>query len=339
MLYFIIFLCISNLISIFLIIKEKEKRKKEKEKNQAMAQEMASQIFEQLYATNKKKVEDELAQWKVNQENIIYADLEKSERIAKLQKEFLQNEIQAQKDQLDILKQSQEETLKEHKEKIENRMAEELNDKLSREFEEITDEIYAYMEANEQTKTIAQDELQKIMDQLADYKKKRDAVNAEIMRQRKIEESEDFYKINLDAASLHDLALLDEIKPQFSKFDLIQKLEYDNYINKPAQEMVKRILNGKSPCGVYKITRLKTGEVYIGKSTNIKDRWIQHCKSCYHCGTISYSTFHKTLEKDGIQNFTWEVLEEVPKDKLTEREKYWIEFYDSKNYGMNEKVG
>lgn len=116
-------------------------------------------------------------------------------------------------------------------------------------------------------------------------------------------------------------------------------MEYDNYVSKAAQEMVKRVLEGKAPCGIYKITRLKTGEIYIGKSTNIKDRWIQHCKSCYHCGTISHSTLHTTMEKDGINNFTFELLEEVPKEKLTEREKYWIEFYDSKKYGLNEKVG
>ena len=103
--------------------------------------------------------------------------------------------------------------------------------------------------------------------------------------------------------------------------------------------MTKRILQGRAPSGIYKITRLKTGEVYIGKSTDIKSRWQQHCKSCYHCGTISHSTLHDTMQKDGIWNFTFELLEEVPKDKLTEREKYWINFYDSKNYGLNQREG
>ena len=34
-----------------------------------------------------------------------------------------------------------------------------------------------------------------------------------------------------------------------------------------------------------------------------------------------------------------ELIEEVPKDKLTEREKYWIDFYGSKEYGMNMREG
>ena len=45
------------------------------------------------------------------------------------------------------------------------------------------------------------------------------------------------------------------------------------------------------------------------------------------------------MKREGIWNFTWELLEEVEKSKLNEREKYWIEFYETKNIGMNEKGG
>ena len=45
------------------------------------------------------------------------------------------------------------------------------------------------------------------------------------------------------------------------------------------------------------------------------------------------------MARDGIDQFTFELLEEVPKDKLTEREHYYIEFYDSKRYGLNERNG
>ena len=103
--------------------------------------------------------------------------------------------------------------------------------------------------------------------------------------------------------------------------------------------MIKRVLNGEVPCGIYKITRIKTGEIYIGKSTNIKNRWSQHIQSAYHCGTISHSLLHTMMEKDGVWNFTFELLEKVNKDQLSKREKYWIEFYNSNIYGLNEKVG
>jgi group I intron endonuclease len=119
----------------------------------------------------------------------------------------------------------------------------------------------------------------------------------------------------------------------------LDKLIYDVYISKPVMEMVKRILAGGAPSGIYKITRLKTGEIYIGKSTDVKKRWTEHCKTAFGVGSIAHSILHTTMKKDGIENFTFELLEEVPKDKLTEREKYWINFYDSKKYGMNEREG
>lgn len=103
--------------------------------------------------------------------------------------------------------------------------------------------------------------------------------------------------------------------------------------------MIKRVLNNKKPSGIYKITRLKTNEIYIGKSTDISNRWSQHIKTVFGVGTISRSILHTTMEKDGIDAFTWELLEEVDKDKLTEREKYWINFYDTKKYGLNEREG
>lgn len=172
-----------------------------------------------------------------------------------------------------------------------------------------------------------------------EYKDIQKAINEEILRRRAVEEQQAFYCVQIPDSYKHDLALLDEIRHDFSKIDLLDKLIYDNYIKKPVDEMIQRVLNGRAPSGIYKITRLKTGEIYIGKSTDIKVRFQQHCKSCYHCGTISRSKLHNVMENDGIWNFTFELLEEVPKEKLTEREKYWINFYDSKKFGLNEREG
>ena len=186
---------------------------------------------------------------------------------------------------------------------------------------------------------ITEKELQQVRAYLDEYKEKQEAVNKEILRRRAIEEKEDFYRIQLSDASKRDIQLINSIRNEFSKIDILDKLIYDAYIKKPVDEMIKRVLESRAPCGIYKITRLKTGEIYIGKSTDIKSRWQQHSKSCYHCGTISHSILHTTMEKDGIENFTWELLEEVQKDKLTEREKYWIDFYNSTTYGLNERRG
>ena len=45
------------------------------------------------------------------------------------------------------------------------------------------------------------------------------------------------------------------------------------------------------------------------------------------------------MNKYGIENFTFELLERVQKNDLSTREKYWIDFYGSNSYGLNEKAG
>lgn len=45
------------------------------------------------------------------------------------------------------------------------------------------------------------------------------------------------------------------------------------------------------------------------------------------------------MEKLGLENFTFEVIEYCPATQLNEREKYWIDFYKSNIYGFNMTAG
>lgn len=180
------------------------------------------------------------------------------------------------------------------------------------------------------------DIVQKTLDSL---RERREVLNEDIRREKKKIEEQTFFRVNLSPESLSDIQVLREIAPKLNRRVDIDKMIYDTYCAKPVLEMTRRVLNGEQPSGIYKITREKTGEIYIGKSTNVRDRWVQHAKSVYHCSTISHSRLHTVMEEDGIENFTFELLEKVSKDKLTEREKYWTEFYDTKKFGLNERVG
>lgn len=216
--------------------------------------------------------------------------------------------------------------------------------KSARELEEAS--LAAYKEGTALTKQNLQAELLLIQSiisdvktELEDYKKKQQVINEAILRQRELEEKQDFYRVCLSEFAIEDITLLQEIRQKLHTTESFNKLIYDVYVSKQVQEMVKRVLQGGAPSGIYKITRLKTGEVYIGKSTNVKDRWQQHCKTVFGAGTIAHSILHTTMQRDGLQNFTFELIEEVPKEKLSEREKYWINFYGSKEYGLNERNG
>ena len=182
-------------------------------------------------------------------------------------------------------------------------------------------------------------QIEQLQEEINDYTAKQAAINEAIMRQRAIDEQQDFYRVCLAPDTANDVDVLNNARRNLKKPEIIDKIIYDNYISKPVLEMVKRVLQNTTYSGIYKITCLKTGEIYIGKSTDIKNRWQQHCKTVFNCGTIASSLLHTKMKQHGIENFTFEVVEQVPKDQLSEREKFYISFYQSKEVGLNERQG
>ena len=174
--------------------------------------------------------------------------------------------------------------------------------------------------------------------EVADFKEKQRIINEAILRKREVEEQSQFYKIQLSHGAKEDIQLLMSIMPRLHDTTSLYKLIYDLYIARPVKEMEKRVLNNESFSGIYKITG-PDERIYIGKSTDIKSRWQQHCKSAFHTGTISWAAIHDAMEKQGIDNFTFEVIERVEKENLSSREKFWIEFYGADRYGFNMKAG
>lgn len=183
------------------------------------------------------------------------------------------------------------------------------------------------------------EEINQIVGILNEYQRKRDAINAAILREKELEEKEDFYRIVINENDIEDIKILRQIEERITNKEALNRLIYDIFIRRPAAEMIKRVLNGRTPSGIYKITYIPTGESYIGKSTDISKRWIEHIKSSLNIGTIAHSSLHTKMAKDGLWKFTFELLEEVPKEKLSEREKYYIDFYNTKKMGLNQKEG
>ena len=76
--------------------------------------------------------------------------------------------------------------------------------------------------------------------------------------------------------------------------------------------------------GVYKITNAITGDFYIGSSKDVKERWINHkCKSTWN--RYSNNPLYQDMQKYGVENFVFEILEEVEIEKLKETEQQFIE--------------
>ena len=91
--------------------------------------------------------------------------------------------------------------------------------------------------------------------------------------------------------------------------------------------------------GIYKITNNLNGKCYIGQSINIETRWKQHISESKNLRR--HYKIHIALNEFGIENFTFEVLEECPLDIniLNEKERYWIKYYNSFEEGYNSTKG
>ena len=73
--------------------------------------------------------------------------------------------------------------------------------------------------------------------------------------------------------------------------------------------------------GVYKITNLVNGKVYIGASKNIERRWRDHKRGL--------TAIAEDLKTFGLENFKFEILLECPEDMLCQWERDMICLCDS----------
>ena len=82
--------------------------------------------------------------------------------------------------------------------------------------------------------------------------------------------------------------------------------------------------------GIYKITNLVNGKIYIGQSLDIERRYKAHINFSKNKSSREYNTpIHNAIRKYGEENFKCEVLIECKKEELDELEKYYIKFFNS----------
>lgn len=85
-------------------------------------------------------------------------------------------------------------------------------------------------------------------------------------------------------------------------------------------------------CGIYKITS-PSGRFYIGQSKDIKSRWRSYKKY-----NPNQKLLHRSFLKYGFENHKFEIIEECEVEDLNCRERYWQDFYDVLNGGLNCKL-
>ena len=96
----------------------------------------------------------------------------------------------------------------------------------------------------------------------------------------------------------------------------------------------------KTITGIYKITNVINGHAYIGQSTNIKKRWQGHKQNSRNINSRNYNlAICAAIRKYGLEYFDFTVLEECAVEELSDKEIYWIKYYDTYHNGYNQTMG
>ena len=210
-------------------------------------------------------------------------------------------------------------------------------------FEKKTKELDETYQAKEKYHLV---ELQQITNQISHQQDKLHELEAKQLsyiqaqqRQEAIAADQDYYRLTIDEIDISDIELLRELQKRFFKKEAIDKLIWETYYKPSYDTLMARLFpKATKVCGIYKITDLTTGQAYIGQSVDIKERFRQHIKSSLAYGPAT-NKLYQTMQKSGQYNFIFEILEEVPRASLNERETYWIDFYKTKDYGLNSTRG
>ena len=181
-----------------------------------------------------------------------------------------------------------------------------------------------------------QEKEQKILDQLKQTT--RAATAARRMEEAKENEWR-FYSIYLTDKQIDDIVHLLEWKQKLNDPTIVSKIVWSNYYLKPVNELCNRVLGTQKACGIYKITNKATGKVYIGQSVNIADRWKAHIKCGLGIDASSTNKLYNAMQGSSLWYWIFELLETCDKTKLNEREKFWIDFYQSDKTGYNMTKG
>lgn len=94
-------------------------------------------------------------------------------------------------------------------------------------------------------------------------------------------------------------------------------------------------MNQYKKSGIYQILNLTNQKCYVGSSANINSRWGDH-RSNLRNNKHGNKHLQNAWAKDLENNFIFRILEIVDnptKERLEEREDYWIDYYDSMNEG------
>lgn len=90
---------------------------------------------------------------------------------------------------------------------------------------------------------------------------------------------------------------------------------------------------------IYKITNDINDKIYIGKCcSTIEDRYKEHLRD-YKKSRMENRPLYSAMKKYGVEHFKIEQIDECEDIVLSDKEQYWITYYNSYQNGYNATLG
>lgn len=182
-----------------------------------------------------------------------------------------------------------------------------------------------------------QNELAKIENQLKDLASKLTAAVEASKRSEEQRTQRDFYRLQLSSQDIEEISKLREVTPYLRDSEPLNKVIWKVYYEKPYSDLIGRVIGNGTHTGIYKITNIQNDMCYVGQAANLSDRWKQHIKRGIGAETPTKNKLYPAMLEIGVENFTFEVVEECTRAQLNEREDYWQDYFHAKDFGYSIK--
>lgn len=171
-------------------------------------------------------------------------------------------------------------------------------------------------------------------------KEQSEKVNASVEASKRAEEirsQSDFYKLTIPKEDLDEIKELREVEKYLRNPEPLNKVIWKCYYEKPTTDLIGRVIGSGTHTGIYKITNLTNQMCYVGQAANLAERWKQHIKRGLGADLVTKNKLYPAMKAIGVENFSFEVIEECERSKLDEREDYWQDFFKAKEFGYSIK--
>ena len=316
------------LIVLFFIVKKSKEIKKEQKLT-------ADEIWEK----KRKEYESEINEIAITKAEL----LENYNKLLEQQKNLLKDIKEKETFNNSLLKLREEELnrlIEEKRKEKEKALNLELDMAQSQKIMALNAEFSEYSSQQQKIINSMLEETKKIQNELEDFRTQREAINQAIALENSKEEEKLKHQISLSLQDKEDIKYLLSIEEKINNKQLLRKLIWSEYLQKPFNEMLKRLFLGNPPKNViYCIENIHNHKKYIGKtSAEVSKRWAEHIKTSLEIGTIKSQNIHKALYGHWDE-FTFSVIVISEKEKISADEKYYIKFFESDIYGYNMKSG